>query len=136
MSVNKPPEFDKNEPPKSLDVKETAYHKALNKLAKWRTVFASRIMGTQTTEHVPTKALKEIVEGQLIMRAELNALLRHLTVNKMITNEQWLEAVKDEAITLDKLMEIRFPGITTSDQGVHFDPVMIREMGTMNGWPE
>jgi hypothetical protein len=51
----------------------------------------------------------------------------------VFTLDEWCDALSNEARALDKDFERKFPGITTSDDGVHFDLARARE--TMKNWP-
>lgn len=49
---------------------------ALNKLAKWRSVFAGWQLGTRLKEDPECQAVKDHREVTILLRAEVSALLR------------------------------------------------------------
>lgn len=117
------------------DILRTKCVNALNKLAKWRTVFAGRFFGSIPADYVPGKAYRDDVEARLLLRVEVNALCRLLIEKKVFTDAEWQQMLHDEALTLDMLLEKKFPGFKTDQNGVIMDAVTIRENKTMEGWP-
>lgn len=104
----------------------------LNKLAKWRNVFAGWQLGTRPKGDPEGDAVRDHREVTLMMRAELNALVFLLTEKKkLFTAQEWTAQLGEEAAFLDQAMEKKFPGITTDQDGVHFGPMSVQ---TMRGW--
>lgn len=105
---------------------------ALNKLAKWRTVFASWQLGTRSSGDPECQAIKDHREVTILMRAEINALTKIILENKICTQEKLQEILLEEAQYLDRSYEKRFPGFSTSFIGVHIDK---KGQETMKNWP-
>lgn len=106
----------------------------LNKLAKWRSVFAGWQLGTRLDTDAECRAVKDHREATIMLRTEVTAITGLLLKKGIVTVEELNAEVKAEAEILDKSYEKRFPGITTSLAGVHFDLQKIEEHGTMKGW--
>lgn len=105
---------------------------ALQKLAKWRSVFAGWQLGTRMADDPECQAVKDHREATLIMRVEVNALTALLVSKGVFSVEELSNQIREEAIELDMRMEKCFPGITTSESGVHYDTKVAAE--TMKGW--
>jgi hypothetical protein len=105
---------------------------ALQKLTKWRSVFAGWQLGTRSIEDAECQAVRDHREVTMLMRAELNALTWLLIDKKIFTPEEFTERVGIEAGLLDKDYEEKFPGISTSLVGVHYK--MPEAAITMKGW--
>jgi hypothetical protein len=91
----------------------------LNKLAKWRNVFAAWQLGTRSNTDGECKAVKDHRELTILIRAELSALTSLLIKKGIITTDQFQAALTSEAGLLDQDYERKFPGFTTSQNGVH-----------------
>lgn len=104
---------------------------ALNKLAKWRSVFAGWQLGSRSKEDPECQAVRDHREVTLLLRAEQSALVGLLIARGVFTVADWEAALLREAQLLDKDMEAKFPGVSTSDIGVHFGPEAAK---TMKDW--
>lgn len=91
-----------------------------NKLAKWRTVFASWQLGTRSDTDPECKAVKDHREVTIFLRAEVNAITRVLLDRGVISESQLIQYMDEEARYLDRAYEHDWPGITTSEVGIHF----------------
>jgi hypothetical protein len=107
-------------------------YQALNKLAKWRTVFAGWQLGTRTMDDPECQAVRDHREATLLMRAELSALVTLLHRNKVITTQDFEAELGTQADALSKMMEAKFPGFEATDTGLSMDPVVTAN--TMKGW--
>ncbi len=109
-----------------------ACHAALNRLAKWRNVLAGWQLGTRLKGDPEGDAVRDHREGSLLLRAELSAITTLLIAKGVITHAEFECQLLEEAGHLNKMMEARFPGFTTSEAGVHIDPKVAVE--TTRGW--
>ena len=91
---------------------------ALNKLAKWRKFFASWQLGTRLAGDGEYKAVADQREMLIIMRAELNAFTELMIRKGVITATEFQAALEREAKTLDKDYAERFPGFSTTTEGL------------------
>lgn len=96
---------------------------ALNKLCKWRMIFAGWHLGskTLTTDGKATPgvaAMRDLMDKWLIVRAENSALAILLCEKGIFTQEEFYNAIMKEAATLDKELESIFPGFRTSENGI------------------
>lgn len=105
---------------------------ALNKLAKWRTVFASWQLGTRPKGDPECDAVRDHREATILLCAEVNALTAVLIENHIVSPEQWNDTVKKEALILDHQYEEKFPGFQTTLAGVQID--LSKATKTMKGW--
>jgi hypothetical protein len=97
------------------------FNRVLQKLAKWRTVFASWQCGTRADTDGEINAIKDHREVTILLRAEVNALTALLVAKGVFTEEGFRNAVGLEADNLDRDYRARFPGFRTSEVGVHMD---------------
>jgi hypothetical protein len=108
----------------------------LNKLCKWRMVFAGWLGGTKTMNEGGARAARDWAEKWLIMRAEMNALIQLLVEAKVITFEQFQAQVQFEAELLDRQMERNFPGFRSTDVGMEiYDAKLAAETTKRLGFP-
>lgn len=107
---------------------------ALNKLTKWRSVFAGWQLGTRSDTDAESRAVRDHREITMILRAEGSAVLGLLIEKGVITLEELQTAIADEAEIMDKGLEDRFRGFKSSPAGMEMDLAVIQEHGTMDGW--
>jgi hypothetical protein len=105
---------------------------ALNKITKWRSVFAGWQLGTRAKGDPESDAVRDHREVTILLRVESSALVKLLTDKGVFTVQDWQQAVIDEAELLDKDYEQKFPGIRSTDIGMNFDVSRARE--TMKHW--
>lgn len=105
----------------------TAYHEALNKLHKWRTIFVSWQLGTRSNTDGEALAVGDHRSVTLIMRAELNALVALMVKKGVFTEEEYVTQIIEEAQQQDKDMEERFPGVRASPVGLIFNAVQFMQ---------
>jgi len=106
--------------------------KALNKLCKWRSVFAGWQLGTRLDTDPESKAVRDHREVTMLMRAECNAMAALLIRKGVFTQKEWTEQLTAEAEHLDKQYERKFPGFKSSDDGMQMNIAIARD--TMQGW--
>jgi hypothetical protein len=104
---------------------------ALNKLAKWRKFFASWQLGTRPDTSGEYKAVANMRELFIIMRAELNALTGLMIEKGVFTGDEFDAALGKEAKMLDADYERSYPGFSTSQDGLHMQ--MPEALSTMRG---
>lgn len=90
----------------------------LNRLAKWRTLYAGWQLGTRTDTDPEALALKDHRESTLIQRVELSALAGLLIEKGIMTREEYGARLNHEAMVLEGALQKRFPGIKATDQGL------------------
>lgn len=106
--------------------------RALNKLCKWRSVFAGWQLGTRPKTDPECQAVRDQREAWLLLRAENTAFLRILFEKKICTVEEFQQALLIEAQALDESLEQRFPGFKTTEDGIDMDVKVAAE--TTKGW--
>ena len=106
--------------------------RSLEKLAKWRGVLAAWQLGTRSIDNAECQAVRDHRELTILMRAELNALVGLCLRQGLFSEEEYQSQLSQEASALDQAYEAKFPGISTSAEGIHYDvPVAVE---TMKGW--
>lgn len=110
----------------------TKLQAALNKLCKWRMVFAGWQLGTRTTGDPECDAVRDHREVTMLMRAEINALTKLCLDKGVFTVPQFQAQLLDDVEHLDKSYEEKFPGFKSSDTGMVMDIEKCK--GTMKGW--
>ena len=107
----------------------------VNRLAKWRTLFAGWQLGTRLKGDPESDAVRDHREVTILLRAEVSALAGLLIAKGVFTSSEWQEAVGDEADMLSADYERRFPGVTAHDYGLRFDGSKRDQIaGWMRGW--
>jgi hypothetical protein len=103
--------------------------RALNRLAKWRSVFAGWQLGTRPRGDPEAEAVRDHREVTILLRAEVNALAALLIEHGAFSLEDWDKQLALEAAALERAYEKKFPGAHADDDGMHFD--MARAQGWM-----
>jgi hypothetical protein len=106
-------------------------NRVMNRLAKWRTLFAGWQLGTRAKEDPELQAVKHHRELSIFLRAEASTLTGLLIRKGVFTQREFEEALIDEAELLDRDYSERFPGVRSDDKGLVFDQ---RAVETMRGW--
>ena len=110
------------------------YERTINRLAKWRSVFAGRWLGTRTLTDPEAIAVRDVAEKYLILRVEVTALSVLLQDRGIITTEQFQNQIITECDYLQAQLERSFPGFKATDDGMHIDTAKAVE--TTKGWPK
>lgn len=108
---------------------------ALNKLTKWRKFFASWQLGTRPATSGEYRAVADQRELFIIMRAEINAFTELLFKKGIITAEEFEAALEREAKLLDKAYEEKYPGFSTSQDGLHMQMPQAKQTMDRLGFP-
>lgn len=106
-------------------------HRVLNRVTKWRTVFAGWQLGTRSDTDPECEALKDHREVTILLRIEGSTLLKLLVEKGIFTQEEFQRGLIEEAELLDKDYERKFPGMQATDTGIRFDK---RAAETMKDW--
>lgn len=109
--------------------------KALQKLTKWRKFFATWQLGTRSTEDGELKAIVNQRELFILLRVELNSFAKLMLAKGVFTEDEWMEALENEARLLDQAYEDQYAGFSTSAEGLHMQ--MPQALATMRrlGFP-
>jgi hypothetical protein len=113
------------------------YERTVNRLAKWRTVFAGRWLGTRAKDDPECQAVRDITEKYLMLRVEMNAMTALLLRTPgektgLFTIEEFERQVIKECDYMQAMLEESFPGFKATDDGMHIDTARAAE--TMKGW--
>lgn len=108
--------------------------RALNIVAKWRTVFAGWQLGTRPASDPVCQAVKDHREATILLRVEVTALTGLLLEKGIFTGHELAAQLIEEAEHLNGQYEQRFRGMHASEVGITMNPVVMREHGTMDGW--
>jgi len=102
---------------------ETELRRELNRLAKWRSIFAGWQLGTR----------KDSEREQLLMlRVEASALTGLLIKKGVISQQEFQAALIDETRQYQLDLEKRFPGVRAQDYGLQINPQVFAQ--TTKGW--
>ena len=93
----------------------------LQKLCKWREIFAGWQLGTRSTGDPEAQAVRDQRELLLLLRAEVTALTVILLRRRMMTQGEFEAALDVEAEHLMRALEKRFPGAKAELDGMHID---------------
>jgi len=105
---------------------------ALERLCKWRVIFAGWQLGTRLKGDPEADAVRDHREVTILLRAEVTALTGLLLKKGVCTNEELAQAVGEEAELLSADYARRFPGLTATDDGISMKFPEAAE--TMKGW--
>lgn len=109
-------------------------HRALNRVAKWRTLFAGWQLGTRAKGDPESDAVRDHRELSILLRVENSALVALLIEKGVFTLDEWAAQLVVEAEALNETYERQFPGVTAREDGLTLDPSRIVTEGWMAGW--
>jgi hypothetical protein len=95
--------------------------KALNRLAKWRTILTGWQLGTRAKGDPVSDAVRDHREVTLLLRAEVSGLAALLIEKGIFTADEWDHQMTIEAAHLEGHLETMFPGAKAADDGMHID---------------
>lgn len=108
----------------------------LNRLAKWRSVFAAWQLGTRSDTDAECAAVRDHREVTILLRTEVSALLACLIKAGVFKLEDFQQQMIEEAEALDKMYQEKFPGMEATEIGISYDILKAREtMKRMNFKP-
>jgi hypothetical protein len=105
---------------------------ALQRLAKWRMVFAGWQLGTRLKGDPECDAVRDHRELSILTRAEVNTLTRLMIDKGIFTDDEFETQLAEEAEWLSNSYEEKFPGCKATDDGIAMDVDRVTE--TMKGW--
>ncbi|MBN8493229.1 MAG: hypothetical protein J0M00_17615 [Burkholderiales bacterium] len=105
---------------------------ALNRLTKWRTVFAGWQLGTRAKGDPECDAVRDHREVTMLMRCELNALAGLLIEKGVLTAEEYQRRLDSEADYLSAQYARKFPGFKATDHGIDVNTAIAAD--TTRGW--
>lgn len=108
---------------------------AVNRLGKWRTALAGRILGTRAKGDPESDGFRDLFDKLLILRAEVSALVILLAEKGQLTHVEWLRQLQIEAEALSQLYEKQMPGFRTTGTGLTMDVEQATRTMREQGWP-
>lgn len=104
----------------------------LQRLGKWRTVFASWQLGTRLKGDPECDAIRDHRELSMSLRAEVNALTCLLAKKGVFAIDEFVAQLDEESRHLCREYERRFPGFRATDEGMNINVAIASD--TMQGW--
>lgn len=104
----------------------------LNRLTKWRSVFAGWQLGTRLDTDPECQAVRDHRDLTMLLRVEVSALVNLLMEEGAFTASEYAEQLRLEAEILMRAYEQKFPGARATDEGMTFDVPQWFE--TTKGW--
>lgn len=111
---------------------EEKLNRTLNRVTKWRSVFAGWQLGTRSNEDAESQAVRDHREVTILLRIEVSALAQLLIKKGVFTHQEFHQQLIDEAEHLDMAYAAKFPGMESTEHGITMDLAQARE--TMKGW--
>lgn len=106
--------------------------RALNIVAKWRTLFSGWQLGTRPKGDPESDAVRDHREATILLRVEVSALASLLLRKGVLTETELQASLEREALTLSEAFAEKFPGVTAFEDGLRVDPQ--RASSWMGGW--
>lgn len=94
------------------------YHKALNKLTKWRNFFAIWQTANKEPDEAEHKAIKDHREVTMLLRVEVTTLARMMVEKGVCTTDEFAEMMIIEAKHLERSFETAYPGYFAEEFGL------------------
>jgi hypothetical protein len=108
------------------------YDDAIQRLCKWRSVFAGWQLGTRKKGDPESDAVRDHREVTILLRAEVNAIAELMIAKGIVTAEEFTRQVAEAAEQLNAAYERKFPGMKAELDGIHYDVQVAAQ--TMKGW--
>lgn len=109
------------------------YEDALQRVVRWHTVLAGRVLGSRAEDDPQCKGYRDIFDKMILLRVEMTAMTGLLLEKGIFTMDEFMEKCRTEAEELDKMYEKQFPGVQTHLNGIVIDPQVF--VKTTRGWP-
>jgi hypothetical protein len=93
----------------------------LQRVTRWRSLFASWQLGTRSDTDAECNALKDHREATILVIVEQSALAHLLARKGVFTPDEYEAALVAEAQAYNTEMERRFPGFTATESGLTLD---------------
>lgn len=110
------------------------YIDVMNRVCKWRIVFASKWLGTRSANDPVAQSVKDFAEARILQRIEVTALVSLLTEKGVFTTKEFEDKCIIEAEFLDSAFEARFPGFKSGPAGMIVETA--KAVVTAQGWPK
>lgn len=104
----------------------------LNRICKWRTVYAGWQLGTRLDTDEECKAVKDQRELLILMRVEVSALANVLIEKGVISLKDYFDQQLVEINELDHALQRKFPGFKATDFGISIDASVAKK--TTQNW--
>lgn len=104
----------------------------LNRLCKWRAVFAGWQLGTRSKDDPECQAVRDHREATILLRVEMSALCALLSKRGILRNDEFEAHLIEEAEHLMAAYEKGFPGFVAVDDGMQLEAKVSAE--TTKGW--
>lgn len=98
---------------------------ALNRLTKWRSIFAGWQLGTRPRGDPESEAVRDHREVTILLRADVNALTHLMVAKGIFSSEEFDRQIVIEAEHLEHLYEAKFPGAKAADDGMHITAQLV-----------
>ena len=109
---------------------------ACNKLCKWRSVLVGWMIGSKGANVPGVQGYRDLIDRSLLLRAEIDALCQLLLRKGLMTAAEFDAALAESALAYDQMLEHRFPGYSTTMDGVRINPQVAAETNRVLGFPE
>jgi len=109
----------------SEDERAKRTDRALDRLAKWRTILAGWQLGTRAKGDPESDAVRDHREATLLLRAEVSALTELLVRSGVVSLSDYLDELTVQADQLNNRLGERFPGVTVTDDGIVVEVVKV-----------
>lgn len=93
----------------------------LNRLTKWRVLFAGWQLGTRDKSDPEAAAVRDTREILMIMRVELSTIVTLLEGKGFFTASEFNDEMNHQAMVLEAAYQQRFPGYRATDEGLAVD---------------
>lgn len=100
--------------------------RTLNRLTKWRKIFASWQLGSRSDTDPEAAAVRDHREVTILLRVEVTSVVRLLLEKGLFTIDELQAVVVEEAEALEGSFETKFPGMKARDYGIDIDQVGLR----------
>jgi hypothetical protein len=104
--------------PAKRDLISEVATRSLDKARAWRFVLATRLMGVRPMDDQASDTLRDMFDGLIALRCELNAVHASLVESGVLDPDDVIRRIGEAAEELNATYEKVFPGLWVDDEGV------------------
>jgi hypothetical protein len=109
---------------------------AMEKLGKWRGLYAGWWFGTRRLDEAQARAARDNFDRTIMLRCEVNAFTALCLQKGLWSVGEWQQQLLEEIERMDAALEEKWPGFRTDSTGLIMTPAIAHDTMKREGFPE
>ena len=118
-----------------LNLLKDQYSRLMNRVTHWKVILTQWQIGTRDENNGTLLAIQDLHDSLMRKQVKLDALVEILTSRFVIDPATLLEKQIEIATRLDQSMELKFPGVQSTDSGLSIDQGTFQATKDRLGFP-